>query len=200
MNTFKVGKWYRFLGNVPTSWRGGPNSTSTRQRVADHKPRFCTAVNETGDWCSFRSIPPNVNHPEGLWDWTDGIENWQEVSITVVDDLIVYNCPKCGRPPKMMTEKSSTISPISSYKISQLNRTYSCCDIEVSGQYPHVLDAWNSAVVRELDYKHFIMDIHDFIEKVCIEYKGLGHKKEFAGVLKNIERFMTKQYEEGFSG
>lgn len=190
MSTFEVGKWYRYLGPPHLEWRAGGNTI--RRRVLDKKPRFCTAVD--GAWCSFRSLTPNSNHPEGLWDWTKGLEHWQEVSISVVDDLIVYNCPKCGKPPKMETAKSSTISPISSYKTSQLTRTYSCCNIQVSGSYPHVLDAWNASVERDLEYKHFLDDLYDFMEKVFNENKKLLHKKEFSGTLKAMKSFRNKQY------
>jgi len=183
MNRFEVGKWYRYIGTMPTAWKG---VTNVRQRVVDKKPRLCTAVNDAGDWCAFNGIPPNVNHPEGLWDWTDNIEYWQEVSVTVIDGLVVYNCPVCGKPPKVETEVVYTKKYRSLDTLSKTVRTYSCCGFMVSGTYPKVLDSWNTLVGMYLENRHTIVKTRDTLEKM------LAHTKKYPKELYNLRDYLSK--------
>lgn len=192
MNTFEVGKWYRYTGNAPASWRGGQRGTGIRKRVADRKPRLCIAVDETGDWCLFKDFPPNVNHPEGLWDWTENIEMWQKVSVTAIDDLIVYHCPTCGKLPKIDTEVVYTKKYRSVDMDSKTIRTYSCCDFMVSGPYPKVLDAWNSMIGRYLENKQIIVEMHNILKKML--KRNNKYPKELSDMRSKINKFLNRQY------
>lgn len=189
---FEVGKWYRFVGGIQKSWRGRQNDTTVRNRVVDKKPRLCTAVNETGDWCLFRSLPPNVNHPQGLWDWTDGIEHWQEVLVTVANDMVVYNCPVCGKPPKISTEVMYTKKYRSSDTHSNTMHTYRCCDFTVSGLYPRVLDSWNFFVGDYLENEHIIVETHSILQKVLKETRKCP--KEIYTLRDSLNKFLKKRY------
>lgn len=185
---FEVGKWYRYLGkNV---WVLG----SLQARVLDKKPRQCVAVAKKGKFVGLSNMPKNRKQKDGLWSYGDNLEGWQEIPASVIDDILIFDCPICGKKP-IVTDTGDVGT--FSLKRTARKQTYSCCTLFTSGEYPTASEAWNQAVLRVYDNKLEIEDFALFLKQEIELMEDKEIKMRWTKQLGKVNTYLRAHYSTG---
>lgn len=185
---FEVGKWYRYLGK--NIWLYG----SLQSRVVDKKIRQCTAVAKNGKFVGLSNMPKNRKQQDGLWAYGDKLEDWQEIPASVIDDIVVYDCPICGKKPVITdTGDVGTFS----LKRNARKQTYACCTLFTSGEYPTASEAWNQAVLRTYDNKMEVEHLALFLKNEIKLIEDKDTKMRWTKQLGKINTYLRTHYSTG---